>query len=207
MRSEELSPPILGRSGSPADRLAAVLAAIDAANAADPTVERDGDAERPAALLYGWRMSAELARQAPGASDLLQIAARGQHVERWKLSRADFPEGRAGYLAWRIAEAQFHADRVGAIMEAAGYSLTECSRVGKLLRKEGLKHDFEVQRLEDVICFVFLRYYVAGFAEGRDPAQLLGIVTKTARKMSEEARERVLREFTLPPELAAAFAG
>ena len=73
-------------------RLQRVLAAIDAANAADPAGE---------ALTYGERMTAELARQMPDASQALPIAARGQHVERWLLPRADYPLAKEGYLAWR----------------------------------------------------------------------------------------------------------
>ena len=46
----------------PKDALLAVLAAIDAANAADPNSDPDG---RPAALVYGERMSEELARRSP----------------------------------------------------------------------------------------------------------------------------------------------
>ena len=42
--------------------------------------------------------------------------------------------------------------------------------------------------------------------EGRDPEQLFRIVARTARKMSPEGRARVLEEFDLPQELAAAFA-
>jgi len=56
------------------DALLAVFAAIDAANAADPNSELDG---RPAALVYGERMSEELARRSPDASEHLRIAARG----------------------------------------------------------------------------------------------------------------------------------
>jgi Domain of unknown function (DUF4202) len=62
-----------------------------------------------------------------------------------------------------------------------------------------------VQALEDVICFAFLRWYFQPFAEGRDPAEVADIVTKTARKMSVEGRARVLAEFSLPEPLAAAF--
>jgi hypothetical protein len=75
-------------------RLTTVLNAIDAANAADPNRDPDG---RPAALVYGERMSAELGRLAPDASGPLRIAARGQHVERWTLPRDAYPDGRAGY--------------------------------------------------------------------------------------------------------------
>jgi hypothetical protein len=183
------------------DRLAKTLALIDAANTADPTHE-DG---QPAARLYGTRMTAELARLFPAASEVLQIAARGQHVERWLLPRADYPEGKAGYLDWRREQARRHAARVGGMMAEAGYPLADCDRVGVLLRKEGLKRDAEVQALEDVICFTFLRWYFAAFAAARDPAEVADIVTKTARKMSPEGRARALVEFDLPADLAAAF--
>jgi Domain of unknown function (DUF4202) len=178
------------------------LAAIDKANAADPTLD-DG---RPAALLYGQRMSVELARLVPAAGDVLKIAARGQHIERWQVPRSDYPEGREGYLTWRRDQAQRHAARVAGIMAAAGYDETDQARAGVLLRKEGLKRDPEVQALEDVICFTFLRHYVADFAEKHPAPEVQRIVEKTARKMSPEARARVLREFVLPAPLAAAFA-
>lgn len=182
-------------------RLATALAAVDAANAADPTRE-DG---RPAALVYGERMSAELARLFPDASEPLQIAARGQHVERWMLPRADYPGGRTGYLEWRREQGRRHATRVAGIMQAAGYGADEIAAAEAMLRKEGLKRAPEVQALEDVICFVFLRWYFAPFAEGRDTGALLKIVEKTARKMSAEGRARALAEFDLPKPFAAAF--
>lgn len=182
-------------------RLQDALDAIDAANANDP----DRSEGRPAALLYGERMSAELDRLFPDAADVLKIAARGQHIERWTSPRASYPEGREGYLAWRRDLGAFHARRVGEIMRAAGYGEAEALRAGALLRKEGIKRDPEVQALEDVICFVFLRWYFSPFAEGRDPEGLRRIVVKTARKMSAEGRARALSEFDLPEALAGAF--
>ncbi|TQV78541.1 DUF4202 domain-containing protein [Denitrobaculum tricleocarpae] len=187
-------------------RLEAVLAAIDEANAADPTLEDDETGRQPAALLYGRRMSSELARICPEASDILKIAARGQHIERWKTPRSSFPEGKAGYFAWRKGQGAAHGARLAGLMAAAGYDEADCARVGQLLRKEGLKRDAEVQMLEDVICLVFLRWYFADFAEGREPDQIFRIVSKTARKMSAEGRARVAAEFDLPPELAPALA-
>lgn len=180
--------------------LAAVLDVIDSANAADPTLEEG----RPAALLYGERMSAELARQAPEASDLLRIAARGQHVERWLLPRAAYPEGKAGYLDWRREQGRRHAERVAGMMADAGYDAAAQARIGVLLRKEGIKRDPEVQALEDVICFVFLRHYFAPFATKQGADDLREIVAKTARKMSAPARARALAEFDLPEDLAEA---
>ena len=182
-------------------RLETVLAAIDAANAADPT---GGDGEPPA-LLYGRRMTAELERVVPDASEVLRIAARGQHIERWTVPRAAYPAGREGYLAWRTALGAFHADRVAALMAEAGYPGDDRARARRLLRKQGIKRDPEVQTLEDVICLVFLRWYAGDFLSGRDPEDAARIVAKTARKMSPEGRARVLAEFDLPGELSAAF--
>lgn len=187
------------------DRLDTVYAAIDAANSADPTLEREGESDVPAALLYGHRMSAELERVDETAGDILKIAARGQHVERWKLPRSSYPEGRTGYLNWRKEQAVFHARRVSEIMAAAGYGTSECERVGQLLRKEGIKRDAEVQMLEDVACLVFLKWYFKGFAEDHDFDKIFRIVSKTARKMSAQGRARVLAEFDLPPELIPAL--
>lgn len=182
-------------------RLARTLAAIDAANAADP----DRSEGAPAARLYGERMSAELDRLVPDASDELRIAARGQHIERWTSPRSAYPDGREGYLAWRRDLGAFHARRVGEIMAAEGYGADSVARAGRMIRKEGIKRDAEVQTLEDVICFTFLRWYFHPFAAGRDPEGLERIVAKTARKMSSEGRARALREFDLPEPFAASF--
>lgn len=181
--------------------LTQAIALIDAANAADPTLEEG----LPAALLYGQRMTAELERLFPAASAVLRIAARGQHVERWLLPRSAYPEGKPGYLAWRREQGRRHAGRVAGIMAEAGFGPEDCARVGVLLRKEGIKRDAEVQALEDVICFTFLRWYFAPFAATRPQEEIPGIVEKTARKMSAEARARVLAEFDLPADLASAF--
>lgn len=182
-------------------RLETALSEIDAANAHDPN-RTEG---LPDAQLYGQRMSAELERLFPGAEDTLRIAARGQHIERWVLDRADFPEGRAGYLSWRTELARHHATRTGEIMRAAGYGDEEVAQAGRMLRKEGIKRDEDVQALEDVICFTFLKWYFAPFAETQPEDKLLRIVQKTARKMSSAGRARVLEEFDLPAPFADAF--
>ena len=183
------------------NRLSSTFAAIDAANAADPTLENG----QPAALLYGLRMTAEVAPLFPDASEILQIAARGQHIERWLLPRTDYPDGLPGYLEWRREQARRHAARVGQIMLDAGYPQIDANRAGVLLRKEGIKRDPDVQALEDVICFAFLRYYFADFAVDKEPEHLLKIVQKTARKMSVEGRAKALKEFGLPEPFAALF--
>ncbi len=92
-------------------------------------------------------------------------------------------------------------------MHDAGYREEDCDRVAAMLRKEGIKRDPNVQAFEDVICFVFLKWYFAPFSGTQTPEALEKIVQRTARKMSEEGRARVLEEFDLPEPFAAAFKG
>src|SRR5262249_6543653 len=117
-------------------RLANVIEAIDAANACDPNkIEHEGRLG-PAELVYGWRMSATLARMSTEAPVHLRIAARGQHIERWTVPRNSYPAGRIGYLRWRRDLQDFHANRIGEIMAIAGYDAADIGRVCALLRKE-----------------------------------------------------------------------
>lgn len=185
-------------------RFTRVIEAIDAANAADPETVLEGGEARPAALVYGRRMSGELVRFRPDASEALRIAVRGQHIERWKTPRDSYPEGREGYLRWRADLARVHAERVAGIMREAGYPEDDCARVARIVRKQGIKRDPEVQTLEDVAALVFMRWYFADFAAGREPDQVREIVAKTARKMSPEGRKAALA-LGLPPELASAL--
>ena len=177
------------------------VAAIDAANAQDPTLE-DG---QPAALLYGQRMSAEQDRLFPEASDVLRIACRGQHIERWRLPRSDYPMDRPGYLRWRQEQGRRHAERIAGIMADAGYPAGDQDRARTLLTKQGIKRDAEVQALEDVICFTFIRWYLGDFMAEVPDEKLPRIIEKTARKMSPEGRARALEEFPMPDALAQHF--
>jgi hypothetical protein len=145
-------------------------------------------------------MSETLNRIAPGASANLQIASRGQHIERWTSPRMSYPEGRVGYLQWRKDLKDFHARRVGEIMAAAGYGAKEIARVGALVRKEQLKSDAETQMLEDVVCLVFLEHYLGGFVRKAKPENIPGILARTWGKMSPEGRVQALK-IDFPPVL------
>jgi len=166
------------------DRLQCALSASDAANARDPTLE----AGEPAELIYGRRMSETLAAFAPGPSEALQIAVRGQHIERWLHPRRAFPDGKAGYIAWRNAAKRRHAERVGEIMAACGYDDERIARAGALVRKEQLRTDAEAQIVEDVACLVFLSHYALSFAAKHAEEKVIDILVKTQRKMSARAR-------------------
>jgi hypothetical protein len=186
------------------NRLDAVLANIDAANAQDPKRETENGREVAAALLYGQRMSQVLGELEEAPSEALQIAVRAQHIERWKRPRADYPDGRIGYLQWRRDAATFHAQRTAELMTLEGYDDTACARVSTLIRKVAIKSDPDAQTLEDVAALVFMRWYVLPFAAGRSDDELFPIVQKTAKKMSARGREAALR-LSLPAALVPAI--
>jgi hypothetical protein len=181
------------RMSTDQDRLHRALAAIDEANQDDPnTIEIDGEAVARE-LLYGQRMSARLDAFAPNAPELVRVAVRAQHVCRWTIPRADYPDGRAGYKRWRSELARRHADIAGRIMASAGYGDDEIARVADLLQKKRLRHDAEVQLLEDVACLVFLEHYFDDFAAKHPRDKVIDIVQKTWRKMSEEGQAAALQ--------------
>ncbi len=182
-------------------RLQNAFDAIDRANSADPNLT-DG---QPNELLYGQRMTAEQVLLYPDASERLRIACRAQHIERWTLPRSDYPMDRPGYLAWRTEQGRRHAAAAAEIMREAGYDADDIAGVEKMLTKQGIKRDPEVQALEDVACFTFIRWYLGPFAGTREADEMLRIVEKTARKMSEMARTRALQEFAIPDAFAHAF--
>ncbi len=168
------------------------IARIDAANAEDPNREFVDGAARPKEVVYAERMTGWLEKLAPEASEALRIAARAQHIERWTMPRAEFPDGREGYFRWRTTLAKFHAERTAGIIAEAGYDEAVIDRVKGLLRKHRLKTDPEVQMLEDVACLVFLESYFADFSKKHDEAKVIGILQKTWAKMSPKGHDAAL---------------
>ncbi len=177
----------------PTDRLQGLFAAIDNANAQDPNHTAIDGTDVPNELLYGQRMSACLQEYYPNASECLQIAARAQHIERWKSPRSDFPEGRSGYKKWRSQLALFHGQRAGELMKAEGYSDEEIERVKFLILKRQLKRDDETQALEDVVCLVFLKFYFEPFVAKHSEEKIIDIVQKTWAKMSDFGQKSALK--------------
>lgn len=182
-----------------ANRYQAAIAAIDAANAADP----NRDEGEPKELLYGRRMSAMLARFAPEAPEAVQLAARAQHVARWKTPRASYPEGRTGYLQWRAGLYRFHADTAALLLEEVGYDAATIERVRIAIGKQGIKIHPEAQILEDVAALVFLEHYLAGFAASHadyDEDRWRAILGKTWHKMSPTAHAFIRAGGVVAPE-------
>ena len=186
------------------ERFARAIARFDAANGEDPNRESDAGALRPKELLYAERLTTMLARFVPDASEVLRLAARCQHIERWKIPRVDYPMTRVGYQQWRVRLRDFHAERAGAILRDVGYDDATSARVRSLIRKEGLKTDAEAQTLEDVVDLVFLESYLEDFVAAHasyDEAKFVDILKKTGKKMSARGRGSALTLISPPPAL------
>lgn len=175
-----------------AERFARTIKTIDRINNEDPHQESFNGEVYPKELLYAQRMTDRLSAFHPEASEVLQLAARAQHIRRWAIPRNDYPMTRVGYKQWRTALLKYHADTVGGVMEENGYEAEVITRVQSLIQKKRLKKDEDVQALEDVICLVFLQYYFDSFATKHDDEKLMGILKKTWAKMSPKGHAAAL---------------
>jgi hypothetical protein len=172
-------------------RYTVVSALIDQANAADGVaVDYRGECY-PKEVLYAQRHLAWVLRLQPDAGECLRIAAQTQHICRWEIPRADYPMNRSGYLKWREALKYFHAERAGLLMAEAGYDAESIQRVQSLNLKKQLRSDVDCQTLEDALCLTFLELGLDALIAKHEEPKLLGILRKTAAKMSEAGRQLI----------------
>jgi hypothetical protein len=166
---------------------------IDQINAEDPISETWKGESFPKELLYSHRITQKLEQFAQDASEHLKIAARAQHIGRWKIQRSEYPMDRPGYLTWREELKKMHAEMTGQLLLATGYEETFISKVKFLIRKKQLKSDLETQALEDVVCLVFMEYYLEDFVAKHETEKVRDILKKTWGKMSEKGHKAALQ--------------
>jgi hypothetical protein len=168
-------------------RLEQAIAAIDAANAGDPSTLEVRGRVRPKEQAHAELMTEWLLRLDPSADEAQQIAARAHHLRRWSLPRSSYPEGRAGYLRWRTALRKQHAAEVAELLEPLGYDKATVERVQSIIGKVGLGTDPAVQVHEDALCLVFVETQLAALVDDQGDEKMLDVIAKTAAKMSPEA--------------------
>ena len=96
---------------------------------------------------------------------------------------------RTGYYEWRTNLGVFHGERTAELMQAADYTSEEIETVKRLLRKERIKQNADVQELEDTICLVFIEHYLEDFSKDYTEEKLIDIIRKTWRKMSDKGHQ------------------
>jgi hypothetical protein len=160
------------------ERFNNAIARFDAYNAADPNGKE---------VPYAQRMSDRLDTFEPGAEEHIKLAIRCQHIGRWTIPRNTFPEGKKGYIAWRNKLKSFHAETAGDILKECGYDSEMIHKVQDLLLKKDLRNNADTQLLEDVVCIVFVEFYLDEFAAKHPDDKVIDILEKTLKKMSPRA--------------------
>lgn len=173
-------------------RIAEAHRRFDAINAEDPrTLEVEGVA-RPRELVQADRLEAWVHRVVPEPSLPLRLASRCQHLGRFRIPRAEYPAGRAGYLTWRRDLSRMHAALAGEILEELGFSAEVREAVARINTKKALKHDPDVQAMEDALCLAFLEHELAPFIDDYDDDKVIDILRKSWAKMSARGHSLAL---------------
>ena len=173
------------------DRFTKAIAAFDAYHERDPNTETEDGKLYPRELLYARRMTSQLERFAPDATEAVKLAARCQHIGRWEIPREKYPMEKKGYLQWRNEEKFHHAAIAEKILRECGYEDDTIEKVKSLLLKKELFTNAETQLIEDVVCLVFIQYYLDEFTAKHDDEKVVDILRKTLRKMSRAGKEAV----------------
>ncbi len=164
-------------------RLENVLKAIDEFNAKDPNGKE---------LPYSERLTFWVHKLQPMPSEVLRIAARGQHIGRWTIPRAAYPMDRPGYLRWREELKRFHASTVTGLMAQEGYPDAERDAVRQIILKKNFQTNPDAQTVEDALCLIFLESQFEELHQKTPDPKMIDIVQKTWKKMSAEGKNMAL---------------
>ncbi len=167
----------------------AAIRRFDEENSHDPNQESG----RPRELLYAERLTNWVLRLSPNAGEALRLAARCQHLCRWRIPRSDYPMTRPGYLKWRADLKKFHAQRAGEILREVGYDEDTIRRVQDLNLKKNFPANPECRVLEDALCLMFLEFQLTDLAAKTDDDKMVNALKKSWEKMTEAARTEALK--------------
>lgn len=171
------------------------LNAIDDANRNDPrvwTYGAEGEPE-PYELVYSKKLYAWVEALCPDPSEELILAARGLHIERWKIPRSDYPMTRKSYHDWRDALRKLHADKAGEIMRKTGYEAGTVHRTQELILRSTYPEDPESRIIEDAVSLLFLETQFTELAEKTERKKMTRILRRVWPKMTVKAQEAALQ--------------
>lgn len=166
---------------------------FDAENSRDPNSEIIDGVSHPRELIHAQWLTGWVLKLAPNASEELRLAARCQHLCRWKIPRDSYPMDRPGYLKWRADLKRFHAERAGEILHEVGYPEAIITRVRDLNLKKNFPADPESRVLEDALCLVFLEHQLTDLAAKTAEDKVITALQKSWKKMTSAAHAEALR--------------
>jgi len=137
--------------------------------------------------LYQWVLKLD-----PIATEALLLASRSQHIGRWEIARETYPDGRVGYLTWRKDLSFFHAKKAKEILIEVGYEAEDIAKVERIILKQRIKTDPEVQTMENALCLVFLQFQYEDFHPKYSPEKVINILKKSLLKMDAHGHQFAL---------------
>lgn len=168
---------------------------FDYANSLDPNQDQDENGNLcPRELLYSRRLYDMVMYLTLNKASLpLKLAARSQHIVRWKIPRTSYLTDKNGYLTWRASLKKFHATTSCQILLQVGFEKNIIDTVEELILKKNFPKDSDARTLEDALCLVFLKYQLAAFAEKTEDDKTVNALRKSWGKMSEQGRAEALK--------------
>jgi hypothetical protein len=183
-------------------RFAEAIRRFDAENSGDPNFEIVLGESHPRELIHAQWLTEWVLKLSPNASEPLRLAARCQHICRWKIPRDSYPLDKPGYLRWRADLKKFHAEKSGKILREVGFDEATVQRVQELNLKKNFPNDPEVCVLEDALCLVFLERQFAPLAAKSDDEKMINALQKSWKKMTPAARAEALKLNYAPREIS-----
>jgi len=174
------------------DKLQIAFDLFDRYNQQDPNLVVWDGKSYPAEYFYALQLYNWVIKLESKPSEQLLLASRCQHIGRWEIPRSHYPDGKTGYLNWRSNLAKFHAEKAGELMLEAGYDEDFIADVKRIILKQKIKLDHEVQTMENALCLVFLEFQFEDFHQKHDEDKLITILRKTWKKMSEPGQQAAL---------------
>lgn len=175
------------------DKFEDALKAINLAHKKDPNKEELGAEIYSSEWLYAKRMQDTLKKIYPKANQGLVLAASCQHLYRWEIKRSDYPNGKIGYYKWRNYLVEYQANKAEVILKECQFDTASIQKVIDIMKKENIHKLEDSQKLEDIVCIVFLEHYMEPFAADKTDEHLIQIVQKTWNKMSENGKKEALK--------------
>jgi hypothetical protein len=175
------------------NKIEAAFDAFDSYNKMDPNVFTYEGTAYPqeyflAIKLYDWVLKLD-----PLANEPLLLASRSQHIGRWESPRETYPMDREGYLKWRRDLSHFHADKATEILKRVGYDDTVIDRTRRIILKQKIKVDTDVQTMENALCLLFLEFQYEDFLHKHSAEKVINILKKSLLKMDAHGHQFALK--------------
>jgi Domain of unknown function (DUF4202) len=126
------------------------LVRFDHANSLDGNLIDDANGNKVARqLMRSLHLYNIVVSSHPNASDVLLLAARGLHLQQWKVPREAFAGDEAGGMEWSTAARRYSSMMVGKILLEIGYDAEIINEVKALVTRESTWSEDDMLLLEE----------------------------------------------------------